>query len=85
MVRKETIENDNSLVVISLSKVGEYELLQTLLPINLQSRIIILLFSQLKLIVSKVSNLETRKKCETNAWQQQSIERWKLEIDIESR
>ena len=33
-VRKEIAENDNSWVVISLSKVGENEFLQTLWPID---------------------------------------------------
>ena len=33
-VRKEIIKNENSLVVILLSKVGENEFLQTLLPIH---------------------------------------------------
>ena len=36
-------------------------------------------------MVSKVSNVETRKKRETSAWQQRSIACSKLEIDFESR
>ena len=42
--------------------------------------------TKLKLMVSKVSNLETRKKKrETSAWQRRSIARSKLEIDFEFR